>query len=88
MCLCERTPRELAPPGSYIQWEEVRRRVVEAHHVDLKSAGGARHAGNLILLVSCIMTITAVGLRAPPSPKRFSAMPWRRSSASRRRATP
>jgi hypothetical protein len=50
MCLCERTPRELAPPGSYIQWEEVRRRVVEAHHVDLKSAGGARHAGNLILL--------------------------------------
>ena len=50
MCLCERTPRELAPPGSYIQWEEVRRRVIEAHHVDLKSAGGARHAGNLIVL--------------------------------------
>lgn len=50
MCLCESLPRELAPPGSYIQWEEVRRRVVEAHHVDLKSAGGARHAGNLILL--------------------------------------
>ncbi len=50
MCLCERMPRELAPPGSYIQWEEVRRRVVEAHHVDLKSAGGVRHAGNLILL--------------------------------------
>jgi hypothetical protein len=50
MCLCEREPRELAPPASYVQWEEVRRRVVEAHHVDLKSAGGARHAGNLILL--------------------------------------
>lgn len=50
MCVCERTPHDLAPPGSYIQWEEVRRRVVEAHHVDLKSAGGARHAGNLILL--------------------------------------
>lgn len=50
MCLCERAPRELAPLGSYIQWEEVRRRVVEAHHVDLKSAGGARHAGNLILV--------------------------------------
>ncbi len=50
MCLCERSPQELAPTGSYIQWEEVRRRVVEAHHVDLKSAGGARHAGNLILL--------------------------------------
>ena len=50
MCLCERKPQELAPAGSYIEWEEVRRRVVEAHHVDLKSAGGARHAGNLILL--------------------------------------
>lgn len=50
VCLCECTPQVLAPPGSYIQWEEVRRRVVEAHHVDLKSAGGARHAGNLILL--------------------------------------
>ena len=50
MCLCERPPQELAPVGSYIEWEEVRRRVVEAHHVDLKSAGGARHAGNLILL--------------------------------------
>ena len=50
MCLCEHLPRKLAPAGSYIEWEEVRRRVVEAHHVDLKSAGGARHAGNLILL--------------------------------------
>ena len=50
MCLCERPPQMLAPPGSYIEWEEVRRRVVEAHHADLKSAGGARHAGNLILL--------------------------------------
>lgn len=50
MCLCERPPEELAPPGSYVQWAEVRRRVVEAHHVDPKSGGGARHAGNLILL--------------------------------------
>lgn len=50
LCLCERTPQELAPARSYIEWEEVRRRVVEAHHVDLKSVGGARHAGNLILL--------------------------------------
>ena len=24
--------------------------MIEAHHVDLKSAGGGRHAGNLILL--------------------------------------
>ena len=50
MCLCERPPNELAPPGSYIEWEEVRRRVVEAHHVDPKSGGGARHAGNIVLL--------------------------------------
>lgn len=50
ICLCERSPRELAPAGSYVQWEEVRRGIMEAHHVDLKSAGGARHAGNLILL--------------------------------------
>ena len=28
----------------------MRRRVVEAHHVDPKSADGARHAGNLVLL--------------------------------------
>ena len=50
MCLCERQPQELAPAGSYIEYEEARRLVVEAHHVDPKSAGGARHAGNLVLL--------------------------------------
>lgn len=50
MCLCKESPGVLAPEGSYVEWEEVRRRVVDAHHVDLKSAGGARHAGNLILL--------------------------------------
>ncbi len=50
MCLCERLPTELAPAGSYVEWEEVRSRIVEAHHVDPKSGGGARHAGNLILL--------------------------------------
>ena len=50
MCLCKLCPEQLAPTGSYVEWEEVRRRVVEAHHVDLRSAGGARHAGNMILL--------------------------------------
>jgi hypothetical protein len=50
MCLCDRSPHELAPVGSYVEWEEVRRRVVDAHHIDLKSGGGARHAGNLLLL--------------------------------------
>ena len=50
MCLCERVPSELAPPNSYVQWEEVRRSVIHGHHVDPKSGGGARHAGNIILL--------------------------------------
>ena len=50
MCLCDRRPQELAPTGSYIEWEEVRQHVIEAHHPDLVSAGGARHAGNLLLL--------------------------------------
>ena len=50
MCLCERPPQELAPTGSYVEWEEVRRHIVEAHHPDLVSGGGARHAGNMILL--------------------------------------
>jgi len=50
MCLCERSPSELAPTGSYVEWQEVRRRIIEAHHLDPKSGGGARHAGNLILL--------------------------------------
>ena len=50
ICLCKQLPQELAPIRSYIESEEVRRRVVEAHHVTPKSAGGVRHAGNLILL--------------------------------------
>ena len=49
-CLCERPPHELAPAGSYVEAAEVRRQIVEAHHVDLKSAYGTRHAGNIILL--------------------------------------
>ena len=50
MCLCERPPQELAPVGSYIETEEVRQSIVDAHHADLVSVGGVRHAGNLILL--------------------------------------
>ena len=50
MCLCARSPQELAPVGSYIESEEVRQSVVHAHHTDLVSAGGARHVGNIILL--------------------------------------
>ena len=50
ICLSKLTPKELAPKGSYVYGEEVRRSVIHAHHVDPKSGGGARHAGNLILL--------------------------------------
>ena len=50
VCLCERPPHELAPVGSYVEAAEVRRQIVHAHHVDVKSAHGARHAGNMILL--------------------------------------
>ena len=50
MCLCDSLPQDLAPAGSYIEPEEVRRAVIHAHHVDAKAGGGARHAGNLVLL--------------------------------------
>ena len=50
MCLCDSLPQELAPAGSYVEPEEVRRSVIDAHHVDAKAGGGAQHAGNLILL--------------------------------------
>jgi len=50
MCLCDSVPQDLAPAGSYIEPEEVRRWVIDAHHVDAKGGGGAQHAGNLILL--------------------------------------
>ena len=50
MCLCDRLPQDLAPAGSYIESEEVRRSVMHAHHVDAKAGGGARHGGNLLLL--------------------------------------
>ena len=80
MCLCDQAPQELAPAGSYVQWEEVRRRVVEAHHVDPKSGGGARHAGNLILLCKqhhdnfgrrLTRTAVTTALRASPSERRI-----------------
>ena len=51
MCLCERPPQELAPVGSYIESEEVRQIIVHAHHADLVSAGGVRHAGKFDTVV-------------------------------------
>ena len=50
MCLCKMRPEQLAPVGSYIENAEVRLCVIEAHHVDPVSGGGARHAKNIILL--------------------------------------
>ena len=61
MCVCRSRTDELAPKGSYVQWEEVRRGVMEAHHIDLKAGGGAGHAGNLILL--CTFHHQNYGLR-------------------------
>src|SRR5918995_5357737 len=43
-------PSGTARRGSYVEWAEQRRLVVAAHHVDPKSGGGARHAGNLMVL--------------------------------------
>ena len=49
-CLAAKTPRELAPEGSYVALAENRQKLIEAHHADQVHAGGARHAGNLIVL--------------------------------------
>lgn len=48
--LARRSPEELAPIGSYAQYAENRIRMLEGHHPDKTSAGGARHAGNLLIL--------------------------------------
>ncbi len=49
ICLSKFAPKELAPEGSYVYGEEVRRSVIHAQHVYPKSGGRARYAGNLIL---------------------------------------
>ncbi len=50
ICLAEKTPEELAPTGSYVEFQENRHRLIEAQHADQKHAGGARHAGNVLVL--------------------------------------
>jgi hypothetical protein len=40
----------LVQPGSYVEYQENRQRVVEAHHPDKVTAGGPRNAGNLLIL--------------------------------------
>ena len=49
-CLAAAEPKILAPLSSYVALSENRRRVMHAHHCDHVNAGGARHAGNIILL--------------------------------------
>ncbi|MDE0308554.1 MAG: HNH endonuclease signature motif containing protein [Acidiferrobacterales bacterium] len=50
VCLCEQNPNILAPKKSYVEFSELRQKLIEIHHVDPKHAEGARHAGNLISL--------------------------------------
>ena len=49
-CLAGSEPKTLAPPSSYVEASENRRKIMEAQHCDHVSAGGARHAGNILLL--------------------------------------
>ena len=49
-CLSEAEPKTLAPMSSYAFLHQNRRQIMEAHHCDQVGAGGARHAGNLLLL--------------------------------------
>ena len=50
VCLSESDPKILAPTSSYAFRHQNRRQIMEAHHCDQVRAGGARHAGNLLLL--------------------------------------
>ena len=49
-CLSAAEPKTLAPTSSYAFLHQNRRQIMEAHHCDQVAAGGARHAGNLLLL--------------------------------------
>jgi|RhiMetdeSRZDD1v2_1073273.scaffolds.fasta_scaffold21955_7 hypothetical protein len=50
VCLGMSQPAQLAPAQSYAARRLNRQKMVEVHHVDQVHAGGARHAGNLLLL--------------------------------------
>lgn len=43
-------PATLSPVGSYVQHQENRQKLIEAHHPDKVAAGGPRNAGNLLIL--------------------------------------
>ena len=50
ICLSAAEPSELAPTLSYVEGDYNRRRMIEAQHCDHVNAGGARHAGNIIVM--------------------------------------
>jgi hypothetical protein len=50
ICLALKSPHELAPAGSYVEFAETRQKLIEAHHADQVHASGARDAANLIVL--------------------------------------
>ena len=52
VCLSTIEPNLLAPPSSYVALHQNRQPIMHAHHCDQVHAGGARHAGNLLLLCS------------------------------------
>lgn len=49
-CLTQRTTSTLAPTDSYASHLSNRSSMMHAHHCDQRSAGGARHVGNILLL--------------------------------------
>ena len=49
-CVAGKEPRTLAPLSSYAAITQNRSPMMQAHHCDHVNAGGARHAGNILLL--------------------------------------
>ena len=50
VCISETAPNTLAPSSSYVAFHVNRSPIMQAHHCDHVSAGGARHVGNILLL--------------------------------------
>ncbi len=50
ICLAAHTTEQLAPVDSYVDIAENRSAVMKAHHPDQVDPGGARHAGNMLIL--------------------------------------
>jgi hypothetical protein len=50
LCLAQKSPTELAPRGSYVEFQENRHLIFRAHHPDQVHAGGARNGANMLIL--------------------------------------